>query len=90
MSDAPKVTLDHIEAAIENESYIFPDSTTLTLCVLHLKNGIDVVGTSACVSSENFDAGIGKKLAREAAIDQCWPMFGFYLASVMTGWTMDS
>jgi len=80
-----KVTLEQIEDAVEQEEYIFPENTTLTICILRLKNTIDVVGTSACVSPENFDKDIGKKLAREAAIEQCWPMFGFQLASELTG-----
>ena len=37
----------------------------LTFCVLVLKNGFTVTGESACVSRENFDAEIGRKVARE-------------------------
>lgn len=85
MSDIAKVTMEQIEAAVEQEKYIFPENTTLTICILRLKNTIDVVGTSACVSPANFDKKIGKKLAREAALDQCWSMFGFQLASELTG-----
>jgi hypothetical protein len=50
-----------------------------TICVLVLRNGFTVVGTSACVSSENFDAEIGKKLAREKAIDKVWELLGYAL-----------
>jgi hypothetical protein len=39
-----------------------------------------LVGTSACVSAENFIADIGRKVAREDAINQAWPLFGFALA----------
>lgn len=40
----------------------------LTICVLVLKNGFTVVGKSACASPENFDAEIGRKIARADAI----------------------
>jgi hypothetical protein len=52
----------------------------LTLCVLVLKNGIKLVGESACVSAENFDAEIGRRLAREDALRKLWPLLGFRLA----------
>lgn len=51
----------------------------LTLCVLVLHNGFTVVGTSAVVSPENFDAEIGRKIARADAVNQMWPLLGFRL-----------
>lgn len=52
----------------------------LTFCVLVLKNGIKLVGESACVSAENFDAEFGRRLAREDALRKLWPLLGFRLA----------
>ena len=40
----------------------------LTFCVLVLRNGFTVTGESACASPENFDAEIGRKIARQNAI----------------------
>lgn len=51
----------------------------LTLCVLVLRNGFTVVGTSACASPENFDAEIGRRIARQDAIRQIWPLLGYEL-----------
>lgn len=51
----------------------------LTFCVLVLRNGYTVVGTSACVSPENFDAAIGRKVAREDAVGKVWPLLGYAL-----------
>ena len=51
----------------------------LTFCVLVLRNGFTVTGESACVSRENFDAEIGRKVARENAISKMWPLLGFSL-----------
>ena len=51
----------------------------LTICVLVLKNGFTVTGESACVSPENFNAEIGRRVARENAIDKMWPLLGYAL-----------
>lgn len=51
----------------------------LTFCVLVLKNGFTVTGESACASPENFDAEIGRKIARENAINKLWPLMGYHL-----------
>lgn len=52
---------------------------TLTICVLVLKNGFTVTGESACASPENFDAAIGRKIARENAVQKIWPLMGYAL-----------
>lgn len=51
----------------------------LTFCVLVLKNGFTVTGESACASPENFDAEIGRKIARENAKQKLWPLLGYAL-----------
>lgn len=58
-----------------------PDSLgLLTFCVLVLHTGHTIVGKSACVSAANFDAALGRKLAREDAIKQMWPLEGYLLS----------
>jgi len=51
----------------------------LTFCVLVLRNGFTVTGESACASPENFDAEIGRKIARENAKQKIWPLMGYAL-----------
>ena len=51
----------------------------LTFCVLVLRNGYTVTGESACVSPENFDAEIGRKIARQNAVAKIWPLMGYAL-----------
>lgn len=51
----------------------------LTFCVLVLRNGFTVTGESACVSPENFDAGLGRQIARENAVQKIWPLMGYEL-----------
>lgn len=51
----------------------------LTFCVLVLRNGFTVTGESACASPENFDAEVGRKIARENAVQKVWPLMGYAL-----------
>ena len=53
----------------------------LTFCVLVLRNGFTVTGESACASPENFNAEIGRKVARQAAVAKIWPLMGYELRS---------
>ena len=53
----------------------------LTFCVLVLRNGFTVTGESACASPENFNAEIGRKIARENAVAKVWPLMGYELRS---------
>ena len=91
---APRVTPDDIEANIASEHYFtagdaaYPGEVAgsayaqlqlLTFCVLVLRNGFTVTGESACASPENFDAEIGRKIARQNAVAKIWPLLGFSL-----------
>lgn len=57
------------------------DLAYLTLCVLRLKNGFTVLGKSACADPKSFDKELGRKIAREDAINQMWPLLGYELKS---------
>jgi len=77
---APRVTPDIINATIAKEHYHIFQGTSLTVCVIELKNGFTVTGESACVSPENFDAEIGKKIAFDNAREKIWALEGYALA----------
>ena len=51
----------------------------LTFCVLVLKNGFTVTGESACASPDNFDAELGRTIARQNAANKVWPLMGYAL-----------
>ena len=57
----------------------------LTFCVLVLHNGFTVTGESACASPENFDAEIGRKVARANAVNKIWPLMGYELKNRLVG-----
>lgn len=69
------------EVACEGNSPL----SLLTFCVLVLKNGFTVTGESACASPENFDAEIGRRIARENAVAKVWPLMGYELRSKLAG-----
>lgn len=56
----------------------------LTFCVLVLRNGFTVDGTSACASPEDFDAEIGRKIARQNAVAKVWPLMGYELRTELS------
>ena len=75
----------HGSNATEDQSMATCDALKLlTFCVLVLKNGFTVTGESACASPENFDADIGRKIAREQAVNKVWPLMGYELKSKLT------
>lgn len=97
---APRLTPDSIDAAILDETYVqgdaFPEPVLgfptarialrcLTICVLVLKNGYTVVGKSACASPENYDAELGRKIARDDARRQVWALEGYRLRGELAG-----
>lgn len=76
-----------VNAQIAQGRGVYPDEIgkiqtqlkLLTFCVLVLRNGFTVTGESACASPENFDAEIGRKIARQNAVQKIWPLLGFAL-----------
>lgn len=71
--------------AFQNDNGELPSSEALkaldllTFCVLVLRNGFAATGESVCVSPENFDAEIGRKVARTNAVSKIWPLMGYEL-----------
>jgi Phage protein (N4 Gp49/phage Sf6 gene 66) family len=77
--NAPRLTPTDIDAVILTELYhVFP-GTPLTVCALVLRNGFVVTGESAAASLENFDAELGRKIARDSARTKIWALEGYLL-----------
>ncbi len=66
---------------IEGEPDKYGPLGLLTFCVLVLRNGFTVTGENACASPENFDAELGRKIARSNAVEKIWPLMGYALKS---------
>ena len=76
---APHVTKQCLQDEIIKAEYHRFEGTTVTVCCLYLKNGFTVIGHSACADASNYDPEIGRRLAREHATEQMWPLLGFRL-----------
>ncbi len=77
--NAPRLTPEMIDAQIVTKLFhVFPKTTT-TVCCIVLDNGYTVVGESACVSPENFDEEIGRKVSFENARQKIWTLEGYAL-----------
>lgn len=76
---APRITPEHLESVIVSEQYHVFAGTTFTACLLTLKNGYTVLGESACASPENFNAELGRKIARDNAKNKIWQLEGYLL-----------
>lgn len=76
---APRVTMDMVNAQIVGETYTVLPSGRVTVCELTLANGFTVRGESAVVFIENNVPQIGREIARENAVNQIWPLLGFRL-----------
>lgn len=77
--NAPRLNPQHIDDTIVGEAYHVFEGTTLTVCCLTLRNGFNVTGESAAASPENFDAEIGRKIARQNAREKIWALEGYLL-----------
>lgn len=80
--------INNVSASVIGPAYkAVPDPENvmlpLTLCVLVLANGFMVIGESAPVSAENFDASLGRKVARNKALDKIWMLEGYRLKQVL-------
>ncbi len=79
-----KITPEYIDSVIDNVRYDLPESdSTLTICIMTLKNGTEIVGKSACCSVDIYDEFIGKQIARADAVRQIWPLEGYLLKERM-------
>jgi hypothetical protein len=93
---ANRVSLQDIEAKIAGEyiftaDQVFPHQEAhkaqlkiLTICILVMDSGFTFIGKSAPVEPANFNADFGKRLAREDALRQVWPMEGYLLRNKLT------
>lgn len=77
------VTEERLKSIITNEQYWNNGKTTV--CILTLKNGFEITGTSAVVDKNNFNEAIGKQIAYQKAFDQLWLVEGYYLQCKLFG-----
>lgn len=77
--NAPRLSPAKIDAVIVGETYTELPSGKCMICELTLENGFTVRGESSCVSKENFDLEIGRKISREDARKKIWGLEAYLL-----------
>jgi len=75
-----KVSMEHIGSIIKEEVYhVFPN-TTVTVCLIKLKNNTNVVGYNyGAVDPDEHSFERGKTEARAAAINKIWELETYLL-----------
>jgi hypothetical protein len=61
-----------------HEAWCFRAGNKTTVCLVKLKNGFEVVGTSACIDEKKYSADLGQKYSLEDALRKCEQLIGFY------------
>jgi hypothetical protein len=81
----PRVTEGSIKAKIKSVDYtaLAISETLGTLCIITMQNGWVSTGFAAPVSTENFDAEVGKRYAYENAFKPLWQLEGYLLRETL-------
>ena len=80
----PRVTPQRVAEAIASETYhVFPDST-VTVCMLTLRNGAKVVGHNyGAIDPARQDWEVGRTEARKMAVEKVWELEGYTLRNTL-------
>lgn len=83
-TDKPSVSQEMVSDFI-----VFTEVTTMgdktTVCRAVLRNGFEIVESSACVSKENYSEEMGYKICRQKIEDRVWMLLGFLLQTAVCG-----
>lgn len=81
----PRLTPSHIDALIVNEAFhVFPNST-VTVCMLTLRNGAKVLGHNyGSIDPTQQDWTVGCREARAMAVEKVWELEGYLLRETLS------
>lgn len=83
-TDAPSVSQQMVDDFIlETWTTTLGDKTTVVRAML--RNGFEIVESSACVSAENYDETMGHAICMEKIKDKVWFLLGFLLQTAVRG-----
>jgi len=77
--NAPRISIADVDSRISCETYTILPSKRTIICELTLKNGFTVRGESSCVSVENFNEELGKKISKDDARKKIWILEAYLL-----------
>ena len=83
-TSAPSISQQMVDDFVANyEVKTMGDKTTVVRAIL--RNGFEIVESSACVSAENYDEAMGAEICLEKIKDKVWFLLGFLLQSAIHG-----
>lgn len=81
---APSISAEMVERFIDHhETVTMGGKTTVVRAVL--KNGFEIVESSSCVSTENYDEKMGEKICMKRIRNKVWELLGFLLQTAVGG-----
>lgn len=74
-----KITRQEIDDMVNKATFQYHhfEGTTTTVCLLTLQSGFSVVGSSACISPDDFNPTIGRSEAVKHAANKLWELEGY-------------
>lgn len=83
-TDAPSINQEMVDSFIvSTEVTTMGDKCTVVRAVL--RNGFEIVESSACVSVENYDEKLGSEICIDKIKDKVWMLLGFLLQTALHG-----
>lgn len=83
-TDAPSVSQKMVDDFIKSYDVLtLGDRCTVVRATL--RNGFEIVESSACVSAENYDEKMGAEICKEKIKDKVWFLLGFLLQTAVHG-----
>ena len=83
-TDAPSISQKMVDDFIvATEVTTMGDKCTVVRAVL--RNGFEIVESSACVSAENYDEKLGANICMKKIEDKVWFLLGFLLQTAAHG-----
>lgn len=83
-TDKPSISQEMVDDFIvAKEVTTMGDKCTVVRAIL--RNGFEIVESSACVSAENYDEQLGAKICMEKIKDKVWFLLGFLLQTAVHG-----
>lgn len=83
-TDRPSISQQMVdEFIVEKHVTTMGDKCTVVRAVL--RNGFEIVESSACVSPENYDEELGEKICMKKVEDKVWFLLGFLLQTAVNG-----
>lgn len=83
-TNAPSISQEMVDGFISKvEVTTMGDKCTVVRAIL--KNGFEIVESSACVSAENYDEKLGTEICMKKVEDKVWFLLGFLLQTAVNG-----